>query len=79
MRKPDLTYSVDGAFARFYAETPAGVDAWNEIARHTECTGTIFLTQLDSTLQQLREAGYVVAPSLASRADIDELAKELSE
>lgn len=28
----DLSYSSDGMFTRFYANTEAGADAWNQMA-----------------------------------------------
>lgn len=60
MSKPDLTYSPSGMFVLFMPETPAGEEAWAEIARHTDGTGKLLPAQVPGTLAQLRAAGLSV-------------------
>lgn len=60
MSKPDLTYLDGGLFVTFFAETPAGESAWEELARHSEGSGRFLSTQLPSVLAQLRAAGFTV-------------------
>ena len=64
----DLTYTVGDMFVTFYAETPAGETAWNQLAAQTEGTGKVFTPQLSATLSQLRAAGYIVRMSPKEKA-----------
>lgn len=57
----DLTYVTYGLFVQFYPETPAGKQAWAELARHTDGTGKVLKSHLANTLRQLKRAGYIVA------------------
>ncbi|ABO60625.1 hypothetical protein LA345_39065 (plasmid) [Burkholderia vietnamiensis] len=76
--KPDLTYrKVDDMFTMFYPETPAGETAWNQMAEHTDGTGKVLHAQVESTIQQLREAGYTVEPAVAPDQGIDDVLAEL--
>jgi hypothetical protein len=53
----DLTYKTDGLFATFYVNSSAGLSPYKTIVE-TIGSGTINLSQLDSTLYQLKKAGY---------------------
>lgn len=76
----DLSYANEGGlFTVFYANTAAGVAAWKFIAEQNSGTGKIFTTHLDSTLQQLRKAGYTVKQQSKSEINDDELLNELLE
>jgi hypothetical protein len=76
--KPDLTYrQLDDLFTAFYPETPAGEQAWNEMAAHTDGTGKVLNGQVDGTIAQLRAAGYTVEPGAAPAQSIDDVLAEL--
>lgn len=77
MNQADLNYHTDGLFTMFYANTPAGADAWNAIAAQTEGTGQILTSHLQDTLRQLRAAGYSVRKQSAEKVDADALLAEL--
>lgn len=53
----DLTYKVDGLFATFYVNSNDGLSPYKTIVETTG-SGTINISQLDSTLYQLKKAGY---------------------
>jgi hypothetical protein len=74
----DLTYKQTGLFVRFYPETHAGGVAWAEMASIGDA-GVIYACHLDSTLKQLRDAGYRVtkAKPIAAKIDDDALLAEL--
>lgn len=76
----DLHYTKSSMFVMFVANTKAGEEAWKAIAAQTEGTGKIFHSQLESTLAQLRKAGYTVrkAPKMTP-ADYQKVYDELDE
>jgi len=82
---PDLSYrrSSDGLFTSFYPNTPAGKTAWETMnATPGGEKGKVLASHTESTIQQLRDAGYTVAEDTtpaASQKEIDTLAKELEE
>lgn len=72
----DLSYGKEGLFVRFYANTPAGVIAYNVIAQHNNGVGVIFSNHLTATLRQLRSSGLSVGAekrAKVSDADMDKL------
>jgi hypothetical protein len=69
--KSDLTYKQTGLFVRFYPETHAGGVAWAEMASIGDA-GVIYACHLDSTLKQLRDAGYRVTKSRSAKKVDDE-------
>ncbi|WP_175712142.1 hypothetical protein [Burkholderia ambifaria] len=79
---PDLTYrTVDDMFTTFLPNTPAGEEAWKTIAEHTDGTGKVLHAQVESTVAQLREAGYTVAeaaPDTQSAISDDDLLAALA-
>jgi hypothetical protein len=73
----DLTYTITGMFVRFFPETADGQKAWAEMAKECE-GGVIYACHLDSTLKQLRDAGYRVTKSRpAKKLDDEALFAEL--
>lgn len=60
MSKPDLTYSPSGMFVLFMPETPAGEEAWRELARLSDNTAKFLPGQVPGVLSQLRAAGLSV-------------------
>lgn len=58
--KADLEYKTEGMFTSFIPNTPEGEQIWKAIAAQNEGVGKIFTFHLDSTLRQIRAAGYVV-------------------
>lgn len=56
----DITYSTTGMFTRFFAESDAGIIAFNDLARQNDGSGTIYTMHLDATLKTMRSAGYRV-------------------
>lgn len=76
----DLTYIEDGLFVRFLPETPAGEDAWRQMAAVSDGSGAFLVTQRASIIGQLRAAGYRVTKSRPTKAgDIDAILAELDE
>jgi hypothetical protein len=65
MSNPDLTYTIDGIFARFMPETSAGEMAWKQIVA-VQGEASVFAWHFEPTLQQLRAAGYTVEPAKPS-------------
>ncbi|ALN21943.1 MULTISPECIES: hypothetical protein [Ectopseudomonas] len=57
----DLSYRHLGLFTSFLANTPAGENAWREIAAKTDGTGKVLSIHAEDTIRQLRAAGYAVA------------------
>ena len=54
--KPDLTYSEAGLFVAFYAETPAGEEAYREMAEHSGGTCKFLAPMRAGIVAQLRAA-----------------------
>lgn len=80
--KPDLTYSTDDMWTRFYPETDAGADAWRVMADADPQGVVAFLPlQVPSVLAQLRKAGLRVrkakSRSPLSTEDLDVMLAEL--
>jgi hypothetical protein len=82
-RKPDLTYSsTDGFWTRFFAETPAGVEAWTTMAEAMP-DGIVAFTalQVPGVLRQLKAAGLTVHKAAPAKpltdAAVDALLAEL--
>ena len=61
MAKPDLTYSEEGMFVAFYADTAAGEEACRELAKHSDGTCKFLAPMRAGIVAQLRAAGYRVA------------------
>jgi hypothetical protein len=82
-KTPDLTYSTDGMFVTFYAETDAGQNARNTMAETNEGCGCFYTWQKDSVIKQLRDAGYIVHKAKKSKGltekQLNELLSELND
>lgn len=82
MSKPDLTYLDGGLFVTFFAETPAGEEAWNVMAGVLGDGAKCFAQHLPGVLAQLRAAGYRVAKAKPrapmSDGDLDAMLSELT-
>lgn len=58
---PDITYTKGDMFTTFKPWTPEGVTVFNQICNaQGDCTGKVLNIHLQSTLLQLRSAGYTV-------------------
>lgn len=77
----DLTYTDDGMFASFIPVSKAGETAWNEMAKENGGTGKVLSIHAESTIAQLKAAGYKVekaAPQAPlSAEDADKMLTEL--
>jgi len=81
-QKTDISYrrSADGLFTSFFPNTPEGEKAWKELnATPGADGGKVLAAHAESTIEQLRAAGYTVAEetSTASAEDEDAMLKEL--
>lgn len=76
--KPDITYTQDGLFTRFYAETEAGHSVWNEIAAQCGGVAAVLNPQAAGTIAQIRAAGYRVAKAKLPDMSIEQILKELN-
>ena len=56
----DLEYIDHGMFTSFIPVTRAGEVAFNQMAEYTEGTGKVLTIHKQSTILQLRQAGYKV-------------------
>jgi hypothetical protein len=76
----DIEYRKDGMFTRFIPNTPAGVDAWREMAK-ADGVAAVLNTHAKSVISQLRKAGYIVAkakkPEPFTPEEFDELLNKL--
>ena len=81
MAKPDLTYSEEGMFVAFYADTAAGEEACRELAKHSDGTCKFLAPQRAGIVAQLRAAGYRVAKARPHKplepAELDRLLEAL--
>jgi hypothetical protein len=83
--KADVTYvnSADGLFTSFYPNTPAGEEAWKVInATPGAENGKVLSAHAESTIAQLRKAGYTVEEGASTPSDAkedDALLNELRE
>jgi len=74
----DLTYTTGNMFTTFYANTPDGVTAWNEMAKMQDGAAVILNNHLSSTIYQLKKAGYSVGKEKPNKLTIDEILAELA-
>lgn len=73
----DLDYLTTGFFTTFFPNTPAGENAWKSLAEQTNGSGKILTMHLQSTLAQLRKAGYSVGKAKKPTMSIDDILNEL--
>lgn len=74
----DIEYINTGMFTRFMPNTPAGEDAWREMAKEDGCAAVMSI-HAKSVIAQLRAAGYSVAKAKKPTQSIDEILAELGE
>lgn len=73
----DLEYTADNMFTRFFPNTPAGVDAWNTMAREMDGVATVLNIHSKNVIAQLKAAGYSVSKAKKSNDSIDSILTEL--
>ncbi len=73
----DLTYRRDEMFTRFYANTEAGADAWNQMAKEMDGVAAVLNFEARRVIAQLRRAGYTVGKEPKSKQTIEEILAEL--
>jgi hypothetical protein len=76
----DLTYTAHGLFTSFLPNTPAGEQAWREIADQNDGNAKVLTIHAEAVAAQLRAAGYTVRKVKAKRgtaAEEDALLAEL--
>lgn len=56
----DIEYIEHGLFTAFIPVSKAGEVAFNQMAKDTDGTGKVLTIHKQSTIQQLRQAGYKV-------------------
>lgn len=72
----DLEYRDCGLFTRFMPNTPAGEDAWREMAKENGNAAVLSL-HANNVIAQLRKAGYSVGKAKKPIQSIDEILEEL--
>lgn len=77
----DLEYIDHGMFTSFLPTSKAGEVAFNQMAEYTDGTGKVLSIHKQSTIQQLRQAGYRVEKAKkrgkVTAEQADEMMKEL--
>ena len=77
----DLEYIDHGMFTSFIPVSKEGEVAFNEMAAYTEGTGKVLSIRKQSTIQQLRQAGYKVGKAKkqekVTAEQVDEMLREL--
>lgn len=76
-KQVDLEYLNTSLFTRFVPNTPAGEDAWNEMARGEYGNAAVLAIHAKTVIAQLRKAGYSVAKVKKPTQTIDEILAEL--
>lgn len=74
--KADLEYTNGGMFTRFYPNTPAGEDAWREMAKE-DGVAAVLSIHSKNVISQLRNAGYTVKKAAPVTQTIDDILAEL--
>ena len=77
----DIEYIDHGIFTAFIPVTKAGEVAFNQMAAYTEGTGKVLTIHKQSTIIQLRQAGYIVGKAKkqgkVTAEQADEMLREL--
>lgn len=74
----DLIYFNAGMFSGFVANTPAGEEAWRELAGKSEGTAKFLTPHMAGIIRQLKASGYTVAKAKPIKdGEIDELLSSL--
>jgi hypothetical protein len=72
----DLEYTNDGMFTRFIPNTPAGENAWREMAKD-DGVAAVLNNHAKAVISQLRKAGYTVAKAKPVKQSIESILAEL--
>lgn len=72
MKASDLSYTTDSLFTRFIPNTPAGEDAWREMAKQ-DGVAAVLNIHAKAVIAQIRKAGYSVAKAVKPKESIDEI------
>ena len=73
----DLEYIDHGMFTSFIPVSKEGEVAFNEMAAYTEGTGKVLSIHKQSTIQQLRQAGYKVGKAKKAKEITAEQAEDM--
>ena len=73
----DLEYIDHGMFTSFIPVSKEGEVAFNEMAAYTEGTGKVLSMHKQSTIQQLRQAGYKVGKAKKAKEITAEQAEDM--
>ena len=77
----DIEYIDHGMFTSFLPTSKAGEVAFNQMAAYTEGTGKVLTIHKQSTILQLRQAGYKVGKAKkqekVTAEQVDEMLREL--
>lgn len=77
----DIEYIDQGLFTAFLPVSKAGEVAFNQMAEYTDGTGKVLSIHKQSTIQQLKQAGYKVGKAKqqgkVTAEQADEMLKEL--
>lgn len=78
MKATDIFYKDEGLFTSFIPESDAGISLWKQLAEHTDGTGKVFTIHAESTIKQMRDAGYTVRKHKPmSKKETDQIYSEL--
>lgn len=77
----DIEYIEQGLFTAFIPVSKAGEVAFNQMAKDTDGTGKVLTMHKQSTIQQLRQAGYKVGKAKKTKEitsdQADDMLREL--
>ncbi len=73
----DIEYIEQGLFSAFLPVSKAGEVAFNQMAEYTEGTGKVLSIHKQSTILQLRQAGYKVGKAKQQGKVIAEQAEDM--
>lgn len=73
----DLEYTNGKMFTTFYANTDAGIAAWNEMASKMQGVAKVLNFESQRVIKELKSAGYTVKKAKKSKISMDQIFKEL--
>lgn len=73
----DITYTQDKMFTRFYPETEAGHNLYNQIAEQNNGVAAVLNFEASRVIYQIRAAGFKVAKAKKVTMSDSELLAEL--
>lgn len=72
----DISYTQNGMFTRFYANTTAGEAVWREMAKESGVAAVLH-HEAKAVIAQIRAAGYTVSKEKKSKQTIEQILSEL--